>query len=113
MPFPALLGIPWLASAIASGFMGFVTVFSLFVAKKFAYGGALVASVVLFTVLFTASIQTLINGIQLVVPGSVNDAMSLLMPSNYLVCISLCLSARTLLWVYDYKIAFINLKAKV
>jgi hypothetical protein len=108
MPFPVLVGLPWLASVI-SGFFG--TIFSFFaqhLTKKILVIASVIALVVTATIGMITTLESLLSIIVYTLPDF--QYVGLILPSNFTSCVSACLTARVTYWVYSWNTKIIQYK---
>jgi hypothetical protein len=104
----AILGIPWLATAIGTALTGLIAFFGKFLTKKLAIVAAAVTAAVGFTAAFIASIEGLMAGIAYGMPSTGNWFAFL--PDNLSACVSAILAAELVRWVYDWNIKILSWK---
>lgn len=105
-----LAGIPWLAGILGSMFSALFSFFATYVTKRLALVAAAVVIIVSITGAFFAALQALIAGLVLQVPPEVSAMAALILPSNMDECVTICISAKMLRWVYDWNIRIIQYK---
>jgi hypothetical protein len=110
MPIPAIAGLPWLAGLMGGLFSSLVSWFMQFVTKRLAVVAAVISGFVALTVAFLAALEGLVSVILLNSPIELTFAAQLIIPSNFTLCITTMLTARTARWVYDWNIKIIQLK---
>lgn len=101
MPFPVLLGLPWLASAIGGLLASLVSFFALYFTKKLAIIGAVLTALLVLTLAFIAAIEALLSAAQVAAPPALSSAFFVL-PSNFSACMAAIISAKVLAWVYHW-----------
>lgn len=110
MPLPVLLGIPWLAGVIGSGFMGLFAWFMTYMTKRLAFvAAAIVVLVALTTGLFVA-LESLTAGLVYILPNALSQGVGLFAPSNISVCVSIVISAHMLRYAYDWNVRILQMK---
>lgn len=110
MPFPAILGLPWLAGVLGSLFAGLVTFFVVFLTKKLALTAAfVVGSLALFGVFFAVCWGAL-QGVIYASPPELGLALSFFIPSNAPACLGAILTVEVAHWVYDWNTRVIQFR---
>ncbi|MDG9922879.1 MULTISPECIES: DUF5455 family protein [unclassified Pseudomonas] len=113
MPLPAIIGIPFLASAIGGLFAGLVGFFATWMTKRLALTAAfVVASLALFGT-FYAFCWALIQGIRVAAPPELDMALAFMVPSNAPACIGAALSVDVARWVYDWNTRVIQFRLNI
>jgi len=110
MPLPALVGLPWLAGVIVSAFVSFFTWLATFATKRLALVGIAVTAIIALTAALFIALEALVSTLNVTVPTEIAAGVSLLMPSNMTVCISILVTARGLRYAYDWNTRIVQLK---
>lgn len=112
MAIQALIGIPLLASFITSILSKLFEFFLKFFSKRVAIALVSITAMVSLTVGFFTAIKTIFTQIASVSPPFLNNAASLVVPDNFLACLTIMLSARLLRWGYEWNIKIIALRSQ-
>lgn len=104
MPLPAIVGIGWLASLLASLLGGLISFFAQRLTRRIANIAAMVVALGALTTAFWAACEALIAGIGLVTPEFLSQGIGMVVPSNAPVCFAAIASAHVLKWVYDWQV---------
>ena len=108
MPVPAILGLPWLATAIGSLFSGLFVFFAQYLTKRVAVIAAVIALVLASTLGMIALIESLLTGITYIAPDF--QYVGLILPSNFSSCLGACITARLAYWAYSWNTRIIQYK---
>lgn len=110
MPFPVILGIPWLAAVLGGLFSGLIVFFAKYLSKRLALTAAFIAaSIALFSVFFAACFG-LLSAISVAAPPEISIAIRFFLPSNTDVCVGAIFAAKTARWVYDWNTRVIQFR---
>lgn len=107
MAIPALLGLPWLASAIGGFFASAAGWYTATTIKKIALITAALAVIISITGGFSLAIKALLDAVVYPVPQI--SAIYLILPSNFPAVTGAFISLRLLRWAYDWNIKVIKL----
>lgn len=105
------LRVPALVGFLASIFGSMVGWFAQWFSKKTAIQLGIVAAVVSLTIALFGAIQLIVAGISIVIPDFVQQGIDMVIPSNFLPCVSAVVSAKVVRWVWIWKVHFIELYA--
>lgn len=105
---PVLLGLPWLASAIAAIFGAVVSWLATYITKRLAILVAALLLLATLTVAFIAAMEGLIAGLSLTVPYA--SVVALFLPDEFTTLLGLYISARLLWWAYWWNVKIVQLK---
>jgi uncharacterized protein DUF5455 len=95
-----MLGLPWLASGLASLFGGIVSFFATFLTKRIAMVAAVITAVLALLTTFTIAANTAVNTVLASYPvGDFAYGLSLL-PSNTDICVSAIVTVRIAGYTY-------------
>lgn len=109
MPFPAIVGIPWLAGFLGTMFTSIVGYLVQFVTMRLARVAAAIALLTIVTTAFFAALKAVMETVYVLTPPWVEAAFYFL-PDNSLVCVSAYYTALTLRWSYDWTTKIVQLK---
>lgn len=110
MPLPAILGIPFLASALGALFAGLISFFTKYLTKRLAITAAFIsASIGLFAVFFGVC-WSILQALIVSTPVEVSLALSFFVPSNAPACLGAVLSVNAARWVYDWNTRVIQFR---
>jgi len=110
MAIQFLVGIPWLASVIAAGFVAIFSWFLQFMTKRLALVGAAIVVVVALTTGLFAALEALVATIALAMPSEMAVATGLFLPANLTTCISVIVTAHLLRFAYEWNVKIIQWK---
>jgi len=110
MPLPVLLGLPWLAGVIGSGFMGVFAWFMTYLTKRIAFVAAAIVVLIALTSGLFLALEALTSGLVYVLPSSLTGSVGLFAPSNLSVCVSIVVSAHMLRYAYDWNVRILHMK---
>lgn len=91
-----LAGLLAVFSSIFSWFLNFVT-------RKWALNYSIMTMVVVLGVAAVVSIELVVAGVSLVVPGEYTTALALIAPSNASVCLGAIFSCKTVRWFFIWQ----------
>lgn len=100
----------WLATLLGSLFTSIIQFFMNYVSKRLAIILAVVAAISGLTFGFFAAIVGLVSAISVVIPSEVSVGLSLVIPSNFLLCCSSILTAHVIRWVYEWNVKVIQFR---
>lgn len=104
MPLPAIAGVGWLGSLIATFFGAVLAWFGKFLTKRLAIAAALVSAIAGLTTAFWLAIVAILEGISAVGPPFMSQAAGLVVPSNLPACFAAILSAHVVRWIYHNQV---------
>lgn len=108
MPVPAVLGLPWLASAIGGMFSSVFGFFAAYLTKRVALIATVIALVFGATLAFLLLIQGLMSGIHVAFPSL--GPVGLIVPANVPACISAMITGRIAHWAYGWNVRIFQYK---
>ncbi len=107
---PVLLGLPWLAGILISGFTSLVTFLGTYLTKRIAVITAVVGSLVALLATFTLAANSAISSVLVSYPtGSLAYGLAML-PSNTDVCIAAIATVRIAGYAYNWGSKIVQLR---
>ena len=98
--------------ALAAFFGGLFAQMAGFFATRFTVGTAVqlaaISSIVGLTVVLLSVFHSIVYGLSVITPPYFNNAMSLIVPSNLLPCVTAIMSAKVVRWVWEWQVFFIQ-----
>lgn len=110
MPFPVVVGIPWLAGVIAGLFTAIVSFFLKYFSKRLSVVLVGIAFIATLTTTFLAAISSLLSGLAYAMPSEVSTIINWVVPNNLSLCVSAIVTAHVLRWVYEWNVKIVQLK---
>lgn len=100
----------WIGTLLGTLLTSLVQFFMNYLTKRLAIVLAVVAGISAFTFGFFAAIVVVINGISVSLPSEVSAGLSLVIPSNFPLCVSAILTAHLIRWVYEWNVKVIQFR---
>lgn len=110
MPFPVVVGIPWLAGVIGGLFSAIVSFALKYFSKRLAVVVVGIAFIATLTTAFLAAVSTLVASLTYAMPSEVALIINWVVPNNLSLCISAIITAHVLRWVYEWNVKIVQLK---
>ena len=96
-----------------AGLMGAVAAFfAQWATRKLAVFLGVVTITVASTLVVFAAISSMIAGITVVVPPCIVQGFNMILPANFIPCLSTIFAARAMAWVYSWKVNFIAMLSR-
>ena len=100
--------LPALAALLGGIFAQVVAVFATRFTVSTAVQLGAIASITGLTLFLLAALKTIMFGLTVALPPFYFQAMSLIIPSNLLPCVTAIFSARVVRWVWTWQVYFIQ-----
>lgn len=95
-------------SSLAGAFFGFLLKYLI---KRGAITFGVIGGVVTVTGLLFIALASAVSSISVVVPDSVRQGLDMVLPSNFLPCISAIFGLKTVIWFWRWKVHFLEMYA--
>jgi len=103
-----MLGLPWLAGVLLSGFAGVVSFLATFIAKRIAI---IIAVIAAFVVLVGIALTALHAGMDAIVALDLGGlAIGLIVPANLAPILASWFSIKVVLWLYQWNMKLAQLR---
>lgn len=105
------LRFPAIAAFFSGLFSGVITWFLQFFGKKAAIQYGIITVIVGITVTLFTAIKLSIAGLSLIVPDFIQSGFNMVIPNNFVTCISLVFGAKITRWGWAWSVHFIEISA--
>lgn len=109
----SLTRIPALVMFISVIMGNLISWFAKFFTKKVAMQLTIITAIVAATTVFFTAIKGAVGLIAIYTPPEVDQAVSMFIPDNASVCVSVYISCRLIRWAYTWQVRFIEMMAHV
>ena len=100
----------WIGTLLGTLLTTLVQFFMNFFTKRLLIIGFVVVSISAFTFGFFAAIVALVNGLSFALPSEVTAGLSLVIPSNFPLCVSAIVAAHVIRWIYEWNVKVIQFR---